>query len=80
MTVISSTLISIENDILKLNYSENTNHVSYCVADFWGNVVARGGIDELKDRKLEISKLRAGAYTFCLIDGDSLSTQRFQKN
>ena len=69
-----------QNAVLEVNYHCKTNQVSYSIADYVGNVIMRGNYDCLIGNKLDIASLSKGAYTLCIIDGDSLIKTRFQKN
>ena len=74
-------IISVHNNsVLEVNYHCKTNQVSYSIADFVGNVIMRGDYDCLVDNRLDIANLSKGSYTLCIIDGDTLTKIRFQKN
>ncbi len=72
--------LSDNGNTLTINYSGKTTYVTYCIADFSGNVLMRGNFDELKENKISIENLRKGLYTFCIVDGDSLIKNRFLKD
>jgi hypothetical protein len=74
-------IFSIENNqVLELNYTCKVKHASYCIADFGGNVIMRGHLDALDNKKISIGNLGKGLYTLCIVDGDILIKNRFQKN
>jgi hypothetical protein len=68
------------NDVLEVNYLCKTDQVSYCIADYGGNVLIRGNYTCLKENKLPINSLSKGNYTLCIIDGDQLTKFRFLKD
>lgn len=70
----------VNNAFLQLNYTCKTKHVSYSIADFVGNVIKRGDYNCIQENKLAIDDLPKGAYTLCIVDGDSLTKLRFNKN
>lgn len=81
MTTATIDLISVlNNEVLEVNYQCRTAHVSYSVADFAGNVLMRGNYNCLEDNKLSITGLPKGMFTLCIVDGDSLTKTRFQKD
>lgn len=71
---------SVNNDTLELNYQCRTEHVTFSIADFVGNVIKRGNYNCIENNKLVIEELPKGTYTLCIIDGDTLSKKRFDKN
>jgi len=68
------------NEVLELNYLCKTPQVIYSVADFAGNVLMRGSYNCLAHNRLSITALPKGMFTLCIVDGDSLTKARFQKN
>jgi hypothetical protein len=70
----------IDNRFIALNYQCRTEHVSYSIADYVGNIVKRGGYDCIINHKIDIQSIPKGIYVLCIIDGDSLTKLRFQKN
>ena len=81
MTTATIDLISIlNNEVLEVNYQCKTAQVSYSVADFAGNVLKRGNYNCLEDNKLSIADLPKGFFTLCIVDGDTLTKTRFQKD
>jgi hypothetical protein len=70
----------VNNTFLKLNYDCKTQQVSYSIADFGGNVIKRGDYNCIEENKLEINDIPKGAYTLCIVDGDSLTKLRFNKD
>jgi hypothetical protein len=73
-------IISLKETELEVNYLCKTKQVSYCIADFGGNVLMRGDYKCLTENKLSINILPKGIYTLCIIDGDSLIKARFLKD
>lgn len=74
-------MLFLENEnTLTINYEGITTHVSYCIADFAGNVLMRGEFNEIRDNKISIRSLKSGTYTLCIIDGDSLVKKKFIKD
>lgn len=81
MTVTANEIISfMNNEMLEVNYLCKTKQVSYCIADFGGNVLKRGNFNLLSKNKLPIRNLSKGIYTLCIIDGGSLTKARFIKD
>jgi hypothetical protein len=80
MTLISDKKTLITNNVLELHYLCRTKQVTYCIADFGGNVLVRGNYNCLEENKISIEKLPRGSYTVCIIDGDQLSKFRFLKD
>jgi len=81
MTTATIDLISIvNNEVLELNYLCKTPQVIYSVADFAGNVLMRGNYNCTESNKLSITGLPKGMFTLCIVDGDSLTKARFQKD
>lgn len=73
-------ITSINKDSLVLNYKCKTEQVTFSIADFGGNVMKRGDYNCIENNKLIIAELPKGTYTLCIIDGDQLSKERFDKN
>ena len=81
MTTATIDLITtVNNEVLELNYQCKTSQVIYSVADFAGNVLMRGSYNCVQDNKLSITGLPKGMFTLCIVDGDSLTKTRFQKD
>lgn len=81
MVVTTSEIISLMNsEVLEINYLCKTKQVSYCIADFGGNVLNRGNYNCLSENKLPINNLPKGIYTLCIIDGDHLTKSGFLKD
>jgi hypothetical protein len=78
--VVTDMLLVENNQVLEFKYSCKTDQVSYCIADFAGNVIMRGQFDNLDKNKISISKLQRGMYTLCIVDGDTLVKNRFLKD
>jgi len=72
-------ILEINKQALVVNYECATDHVLYSIADYSGNVVARGNCSDVPDHKLDISMLSKGIYILCIIDGDKLVKARFEK-
>lgn len=74
-------IIIINNETIEINYSCKTEQVNYCIADFGGNVLMRGDYNcDLNNlSRVSIKKMTKGLYTFCIIDGDSLTKILFHK-
>ncbi len=68
------------NEELKIDYSPQTEQVTYSVADFVGNVIKRGDYSSLIENKLTIEDLPKGNYMLCIVDGDNLFKTFFSKN
>ncbi|MCX6294608.1 MAG: hypothetical protein NTX97_00850 [Bacteroidetes bacterium] len=80
MTLVSENIIScVNNGVLELQYLCKTSHVTYSISDFGGNVMKRGDYNCLENNTLFIEELPKGFYTLCIIDGDQLIKNRFQK-
>ncbi len=73
-------LTVIDNSALELNYVCNTNHVSFSIADYDGNILIRGPFEEIENFRIDIIGIPKGRYMLCLIDGDTLTKLRFVKN
>lgn len=72
-------IVSNNDKILEINYLCKTEQVTYSIADFVGNVIKRGDFNCLTNNQLLIHDLSKGIYTLCIIDGDCLNKERFQK-
>jgi hypothetical protein len=72
-------ILEINKQALVVNYECATDHVLYSIADYSGNVVARGNCNDVENNSLDISMLPKGTYMLCIIDGDSLVKTRFEK-
>jgi hypothetical protein len=80
MTITATDIISFgEEKLLEVNYICRTQQVSYCIADFGGNVLMRGDFKGLMESKISVKHLPNGKYTFCIIDGDKLIKAPFLK-
>jgi hypothetical protein len=73
-------LIENKNEVLELKYSCKTKQVTYSIADYAGNVILRGNIDNDPLKKIPISNLQKGIYTLCIVDGDTLEKNLFLKD
>jgi hypothetical protein len=80
VTISDIDIISLNNNLLEINYLCKTKQVSYCIADFGGNVLKRGNYNCLEENRLAIDCLPKGFYTLCIIDGDDLTKSRFLKD
>jgi hypothetical protein len=67
-------------EIIELNYTGKTNQVTFSIADFTGNVLMRGDVKQLPENRIPIGTLKKGLYTLCIVDGDTLIKNRFQKD
>jgi len=79
VNAVTDIILEINKHALVVNYECATNHVIYSIADYSGNVVARGNCKSVEDNTLDISMLSKGIYMLCIIDGDRLVKARFEK-